>query len=240
MGGYFSGLYARTMREAYALAEDRIVTAIADGGQVLDCGAGGGHVADRLSIAADRYHGIDWSNDDTERARARGLQVVQGDLNQPLPYPDAHFRCVFGLSVLEHLLRPCRYLRECHRVLEPGGRLVILTPNIATYFTAFLVLAGRMPSSGPHPDSEALLASTGPVSNLVTTRTAFDVENDAPSHRHLVIFSYLALKRYLRMLGFRDITGHGFGVYPFPNAMQPMLERLDPYHAHQMVFVARK
>lgn len=240
MRGYFRVLYQRTMREAYTLAERRIVTAIADGGQALDCGAGSGHVADRLSIATDRYHGIDWSNDATERARARGLRIVQGDLNHALPYPDAHFRCVFGLSVLEHLLRPCRYLRECHRVLEPGGELVILTPNIATYFTAFLVLAGRMPSSGPHPDSEALLASTEPMSDLVTERVAIDADNDFPSHRHLVIFSYLALQRYLRMLGFREITGHGFGVYPFPNAMQPLMEKLDPWHAHQMVFVARK
>jgi hypothetical protein len=36
------------------------------------------------------------------------------------------------------------------------------------------------------------------------------------------------------------VRGYGFGVYPFPNVMQPLLERLDPYHAHQMVFVAEK
>ena len=239
MAGYFKRLYERTMREAYTLAEARIVAALADGGNALDCGAGSGHLANRLQIDTDRYHGIEWSNDATAQAQARGLKIVNGDLNLALPYPDAHFRCVFGLSVLEHLLRPCRYLRECHRVLEPGGQLVILTPNIATYFTAFLVLAGRMPSSGPHPDSDALIASTGPIERL-TSHVAHDADNDTPSHRHLVIFSYLALQRYLRMLGFRDVAGSGFGVYPFPNAVQPLVERLDPYHAHQMVFVARK
>jgi hypothetical protein len=59
-------------------------------------------------------------------------------------------------------------------------------------------------------------------------------------HRHLVVFSYRVLKRYLGMLGFADVEGHGFGLYPFPNAVQPVLERMDPWHCHQMVFIARK
>jgi hypothetical protein len=51
-------------------------------------------------------------------------------------------------------------------------------------------------------------------------------------HRHLLVFSYRVLKQYLEMLG--------FGLYPFPNFMQRPLERIDPYHCHQMVFVATK
>jgi hypothetical protein len=42
------------------------------------------------------------------------------------------------------------------------------------------------------------------------------------------------------MLGFTGIRGYGFGVYPFPGFLQPMLEKIDPWHAHQMVFIARK
>ena len=74
------------------------------------------------------------------RSRARGLDIAQGDLNQGIPCDDRSFR----------------FLKACHRVLRPG-RLVLLTPNISTYFTAVLVLLGRMPSSGPHPDSNELL-----------------------------------------------------------------------------------
>jgi hypothetical protein len=32
---------------------------------------------------------------------------------------------------------------------------------------------------------------------------------------------------------FDDIRGYGFGTYPFPNFTQPLLEKLDPRHAHQ-------
>jgi hypothetical protein len=54
------------------------------------------------------------------------------------------------------------------------------------------------------------------------------------------VFSYRVLKKYLSMLGMRKIEGKGFGLYPFPNFMQPVLEKIDPYHCHQMVFTAIK
>jgi len=76
-------------------------------------------------------------------------------LNKNIPYADNKFKCVFALSILEHLLNGCNFLKECRRVLENDSTLVLLTPNIITYFTAALILAGKMPSSGPHPDSEA-------------------------------------------------------------------------------------
>src|SRR5207248_2975856 len=185
----------------------------------------------------NRYRGVEWHA--ATVARAGGLDVCQGDLNQPLPFADGHFRCVIGLSVLEHLMKPCAFLHECHRVLEPGGTLVILTPNISTYFTAALILAGRMPSSGPHPDSEQLLQSDvlHKISGVEFVR---DVNAATPQHRHLVVFSFLMLRRYLRMLGFSSVRGRGFGLYPFPKIMQPMLEKLDPIHCHQIVFLAVK
>jgi SAM-dependent methyltransferase len=188
-------------------------------------------------VEAVRYHGVDWHVETL--AQAGHLNVRHGDLNQPLPFATDSFRCVIGLSVLEHLLTPCAFMRECHRVLEPGGTLVILTPNISTYFTAALILAGRMPSSGPDPDSVELLKG-GELFQIGSPEFAHDLDTDTPQHRHLVVFSFLVLRRYLRMLGFRTVRGRGFGLYPFPNWMQPMLEKLDPYHCHQMVFLAIK
>jgi len=238
---YLRRLYQRTMREAYGLAHLEAISALLGGGRVLDCGAGSGQLYKETlrpeGVAAARYCGVEWHAETV--AQAGDLDVRQGDLNQPLPFAGGHFRCVTGLSVLEHLLKPCALLRECHRVLEPGGTLIVLTPNISTYFTAALILAGRMPSSGPHPDSEQLL-ETDAMHKISGVEFVRDVDSATPQHRHLVVFSFLVLRRYLRMLGFRSVRGHGFGLYPFPNFVQPMLEKLDPYHCHQMVFVAIK
>ena len=240
---YFKALYERTMREAYSRAHVEINESLMNGGMCLDCGAGHGHkfrqLNSQIGLDTARYHGIEWDERKVEIARNDGINVVTGDLNKGIEHPDDTFRCIFGLSVLEHLLFPCRYLRECYRCLEGGGQLVLLTPNISTYFTAALILAGRMPSSGPHPDSEALLQKEE-LLKVSHDALVYDGESDIPLHRHLVVFSYRVLKTYLGMIGFESIRGYGYGLYPFPNFTQPLLERLDPYHCHQMVFVATK
>jgi len=243
MAGYFHRLYERTMREAYAHARREIARSIELGGACLECGAHDGHeyqwLKRELGGVAFDYRGVEWNPAMVERAKSRGLDVVQGDLNRPMTFEPGSFRCVFALSVLEHLLNPCRFMDECLRVIEPGGTLILLTPNISTYFTAALILAGRMPSSGPHPDSTRLLNAQAPV-KADAGQSNFDIESDTPVHRHLVVFSFRALKSYLEMAGFSDIRGYGYGLYPFPNFMQPVMEKIDPYHCHQMVFVARK
>lgn len=244
MAGYLQSLYADAMARAYAWAHGSIAAAIGPDTRVLECGAGAGGalepLARRSHLRPERYRGIEWAAGAVAQGRSAGLAIDQGDLNAGLPYPDGHFGCVFGLSLLEHLANPCRFLAACHRVLEPGGTLVLLTPNIATYFTAALILAGKMPSSGPHPDSNELLRSEQVVVVNPAAVAERDLEHDTPMHRHLVVFSYRVLQRYLRMLGFRHVAGRGFGLYPFPRFAQPLLERLDPWHCHQMVFVARK
>lgn len=240
---YFRSLYLRTMREAYATAHAAIGAAAAAGGKVLDCGAGSGATFDALNarspITRENYRGIEWDPESAAQGRARGLDITEGDLNRRMPFEPASFACVYGLSSLEHLLHPCHFLQECRRVLEPGGRLVLLTPNISTYFTAAQILLGRMPSSGPHPDSNALVKSQE-VFKVSSAEYGLDTEGEAPVHRHLVVFSFRVLRQYLRMLGFAAVEGRGFGLYPFPNFLQPALERLDPWHCHQMVFTACK
>ena len=240
---YFKNLYHRTMDEAYGLAFDRVAAALREGGQVLDCGANTGGSLSRLQSLVDlestRYQGIEWNAECVRAAQAKGLNVIQGDLNRPLPFESEQFRCVFGLSVLEHLLNGCAFMKECHRVLEPNGTLVLLTPNISTFFTIALLLVGKMPSSGPHPDSNALLAGEE-LFKVSSTDLVHDTESETPMHRHLVVFSFRVLRRYLSMLGFAEVKGYGFGLYPFPHFLQPGLEKLDPYHCHQMVFLAKK
>lgn len=232
------------MSEAYSLAHTEMASALqSPGSKCLDCGAHNGYKYDTLRTMAglelDNYQGIEWNQALALEAQQKGLNVTQGDLNKSIPFDDNSFDCVYGLSVLEHLLNPCKFLREAHRVLNYGGTLVILTPNISTFFTAALILMGKMPSSGPHPDSDQLIAQEE-VFKVSHEGLAHDTETDTPVHRHLVVFSYRVLMSYIKMLGFKEVNGYGFGLYPFPNFTQPILEKIDPYHCHQMVIVARK
>jgi len=243
LSGYLKSLYNDTMHRAYDTAWESIAASTGPGAAVLDCGANNGwaftQLVERCPLSKDQYFGVEWNVRCAEEARERGFNVVQGDLNAGIPHESERFSCVFALSLVEHLLNPCRFLREAHRVLRPGGRLVVLTPNISTYFTAALILMGRMPSSGPHPDSTELLRKEE-LFKVSSNDLRPDPEDATPVHRHLVVFSYLVLRDYLKMLRFERVEGHGFGLYPFPRFAQPVLGRLDPYHCHQMVFIATK
>lgn len=243
MHQYFKSLYQDTIHRAYATAYQHIAHSVTVDSTVLDCGANNGWTFDLISkdsgLSANQYTGIEWDARSAEEGCKRGLNIEQGNLNLGIAQESATYTCVYALSVVEHLLNPCRFLKDCHRVLKPGGRLVLLTPNISTYFTAALILAGKMPSSGPHPDSDELLKAEQ-LFKVSGDSLQHDTEGDTPVHRHLVVFSYRVLQQYLRMIGFSDVAGYGFGLYPFPRFTQPVLERLDPYHCHQMVFVATK
>ena len=216
---YFKNLYRRTMNEAYSLAFDRVAATLREGGQVLDCGANTGGSLSRLQSMVDldpsRYQGIEWNAKCVCEAKAKGLNVIQGDLNRPLPFESEQFRCVFGLSVLEHLLNGCAFMKECHRVLEPNGTLVLLTPNISTFFTIALLLVGKMPSSGPHPDSNALLAGEE-LFKVSSPDLGHDTESETPVHRHLVVFSFRVLRRYLRSQNAGLRRGQGLWVRALP------------------------
>jgi SAM-dependent methyltransferase len=66
-------------------------------------------------------------------ARERvGLDKLLGDeVTTRLDFPDASFDVVSMLAVIEHLPDPRTVLAEIHRVLRPGGRLVLTTPRRA-------------------------------------------------------------------------------------------------------------
>ena len=100
------------------------------GGRVLDLGAGYGFWLAALAQAGYEPAGVELSPEAAAQARERsGAPVSTGSADDPLPYDDASFAAVTMLDVIEHLPRYPAALRECARVLQPGGKLFVVTLN---------------------------------------------------------------------------------------------------------------
>ena len=72
--------------------------------------------------------GIDISKPNLEHCRGLGLRVRAADLNRDLPIPSGSFEAILCSHALEHVDAPIRLLRECRRILAPGGTLVLGLP----------------------------------------------------------------------------------------------------------------
>jgi SAM-dependent methyltransferase len=77
------------------------------------------------------------------------------------PYPDGHFATVLCCELLEHLkYDPMWMMSEIHRILRPGGILLLTTPNIVSLRSVRAVLRGRHPGFyNRYPDPQADRAS---------------------------------------------------------------------------------
>jgi len=100
--------------------------------KVLDVGCGSGVLLARMKSLGWDAEGVEFDPGGVGAARARGVPVHQGQLADA-KFPDNHFDAVHSAHVIEHVYDPVALLRECFRILKPGGKLVILTPNTGSW-----------------------------------------------------------------------------------------------------------
>ena len=129
------------MEDVYA-NDDRLVQFLLShldvkGKRVLEVGAGTGRDSLALARAGARVTTFDYSDESLRllASIARGeMDIVCGDALS-LPFADASFDIVFHQGLLEHFRRPGELLVENHRVLRPGGYLLVDVPQRWHYYT---------------------------------------------------------------------------------------------------------
>lgn len=176
---------------------------------VLDVGCGDGSAAAVAGplLAPHRVVGVDWSQDALRRA-ARHLTAVRGELTGPgLPFAAGVADAVLFSEVIEHLVDPDAALDELHRVLRPGGHLLLSTPNLAAWYNRGLLLAGVQP---------------------VFTEVSLRGVHGRPGAQvvgHLRLYTARALRSMLPAAGFEVLGVAGAPYHDVPRPLRP-LDRL--------------
>lgn len=113
------------------------------------------NVADLLNVGCGHRFHAHWTNLDLDPLDD---SVIGHDITRGLPFADDQFAAVYHSHVLEHLTPTDgeRLIRECYRVLRPGGVLRIVVPDLEQIARLYLEAheVAWEQSTGANPDFE--------------------------------------------------------------------------------------
>lgn len=119
---------------------------VSHGKFLLDIGAGNGTVSRFFLSKGYEVHAVEWTKAGVEKLIEAGVHALQQDIEDiPYHYPDNYFDEVFWGDNIEHLFFPEKVAQEIHRILKPGGRLVLSTPNHGWIINRFYYLFMGLP-----------------------------------------------------------------------------------------------
>lgn len=148
-------IYLAQMWGRYLFLMERLEAAAPAGGRVLDVGAAPGLFTELMRRAGYDAAGLDLYPEkrfppargarDTNLFLEMKIPVIKSDAaREPFPLPGGAFDAVMMNETIEHLTgSPLPCLLEIRRVLKPGGRLFLTTPNVASLLNRLRFLAGR-------------------------------------------------------------------------------------------------
>ncbi|MEK8022505.1 MAG: class I SAM-dependent methyltransferase [Candidatus Hydrogenedentota bacterium] len=100
-------------------------------GRILEAGCGPGTVVVALRARGYDCEGIEWGKETVRAVRALqpNLPIRDGDVTR-VDVPEGHYQAYISLGVMEHRREgPEPFLKEAHRILAPGGIMMISVPS---------------------------------------------------------------------------------------------------------------
>jgi SAM-dependent methyltransferase len=166
-------------------------------GDLLELGSAGGFFLEGARRAGFRVKGVELSAPAVAYARRELALEIHEGLLEHAPWPDGSFDVAYADNVLEHTTSPEGVLRDLHRLLRPGGHLVVIVPTYVNsiYFRAMLVLRKLLP--------ERLLGEQ------LLRLLKFDSDHDGGYPYHILEFDRTTLTRLVKRAGFEIVSAQG-------------------------------
>ena len=157
------------------------------------------HAVRKLHLGCGRNPLAGWLNSDRS---PKSRQVVRIDVTTRFPFADDVFSHVFSSHMIEHLAHPqgAQMLIECHRILQPGGRFRVSTPDLSF----LLALHGEGRSDLQREYIE--WATRTHVKEAPYCDAAFVINNFVRDWGHQFIYDEPTLRAALAGAGFARIT----------------------------------
>lgn len=107
----------------------RWLNEIATPSRSLDIGCASGSISMLLPDSTEKW-GLDFQR---HPALPESFVLKSVDITQSWPIPKSHFDLVLAGEVIEHVLDTNFFLKQCFDVLNPGGCLLLTTPNLVSF-----------------------------------------------------------------------------------------------------------
>lgn len=197
--------------------------------RVLDIACGTGLLG---KLFSDNIYGFDLNTKAVRVAKTYGIKAKLNDAEKRWPYHNSFFDVVLASHIIEHVRDPDFLLTEAMRVLKPEGYLVVITPNLASWFNRILLLLGLQPffTEVSTKDKTLGLSYLKPLIG------------DTTPVGHLRIFTHGSIKELIELHQFtiERTAGVEFGVFPwYLRFADQLISRFTPL-ASSLIVIAKK
>jgi predicted SAM-dependent methyltransferase len=155
------------------------------------------HSVRKLQLGAGSNNPEGWLNSDI---KPEGSQIYV-DATSPYPFPSGSFQYILAEHLIEHVPweSGLKMLKECFRILAPGGKIRIVTPDLAKYFYVL--------NNGNDPEIQRFIKANRNVFEWPETPVgpAYVFNKEMREWGHQFLYNAETLRRTLELAGFSAI-----------------------------------